>query len=79
MYMYMYLRISVPTVQMLLKTNAPVHVKPERQITLISYNYNDITQFYGNKTHKLQDKKTNWYFLHKKKNLLFDPELNYYT
>lgn len=38
MYMYMYLRISVPTVQMLLKTNAPVHVKPERQITLISYN-----------------------------------------
>lgn len=43
MYMYMYLRISVPTVQMLIKTNAPVHVKPERQITLISYNYNDIT------------------------------------
>lgn len=40
MYMYMYLQISVPTVQMLLKTNAPVHVKPERQITLISYNYN---------------------------------------
>lgn len=43
--MYMYLRISVPTVQMLLKTKAPVHVKPERQLTPISYNYmyNDIT------------------------------------